>query len=89
MHKLFDHFSLCLNVHFSHANLHFKMSVSTDMLVINTVVFTLVRQNKFVVVSQLINVNGLPLMLMALASFVSMMSHNLAMDNVICCCKRL
>ncbi len=42
------------------------------MLVINTVIVTLFRQKKFIVVSKLINVNvsGLPLMIVALASFV-------------------
>lgn len=62
------------------------------MLVLNTVIITLFRQNKFVVVFKLINVSGIPLIAMALASFVvslnkSMISHNLAMDNVICYCK--
>ena len=51
-------------------NLRFTLSVTTDMLVINTAIITLFRQNKFVVVSKLINVSGLPLIVMALASFV-------------------
>ena len=51
-------------------NLRFTISVTTDMLVINTVIITLFRQNKLVVVSNLINVSGLPLIVMGLASFV-------------------
>jgi len=57
------------------SNLHFTMQglyVTRNMLVINSVIITLFRQKKVVVVSKLININvsGLPLMIVALASFV-------------------
>jgi len=42
------------------------------LVIINTVIITLFKQKRFIVVSKLINVNvsGLPLMIVALASFV-------------------
>ena len=53
-------------------------TITTDMLVINTVIITflyiymcnLFRKNKFVVISRLINVSRLPLIAMAVAGYV-------------------